>query len=181
MQQFLPLPRHLESKLLKPFPVASTTSAELAMPAMINESSSSLSVGDTYDIVLACRAAMRFSLPRCSQPSILTELPYEPGALVGLRILGPTERWIVAVYTDGVIGIWDLGDGVWQWGSNKIIPSDKLRTGKRSSSHIAGHFRSECKWTSFEASFELSSAPNPRTGEGAVDEGRIYIVINELL
>lgn len=129
----------------------------------------------------AYRTAQLFSLPRRGYPRGLTQLAHKPGALVGLRLLGPTERWLVAAYTDGAIGVWDLGAGARSRWSNKSAASEESAKEKQAGYQIACHVQPSSRWTSFEAVFELASAPESRPGSEVVDEGCVYIVVNESL
>ena len=136
-------------------------------------------------VTTAHRTARLYSMPRRRHPGDLTQLTYKLGALVGLRLLGPTERWLVAVYTDGAMGIWDLGPGVRdsEWWLNDSMASEQLAKGNEP---IAVHVQQTSRWTSFEAAFQLSSPrPDPRTGASASGEGVheacVYVVVNESL
>ena len=130
----------------------------------------------------AHRIMQLYSMPRCHHPSDLTQLTYKLSAFVGLRLLGPTEQWLVAVYSDGAMGIWDLGPGVREWWLNDPMASEQLVKGKEP---ITVHVQQTSRWTSFEAAFQISSCPDPRTGASAsgkeIYEACVYIVVNELL
>jgi hypothetical protein len=96
---------------------------------------------------------------------------------VGLRLLGPTERWLVAVYADGVMGVWDLGAGAW----NRWLKKPEFRKRKQAGCQVASHLQPTSRWTSFEAAFQPSSTSEVRTDGQAVDGGCIYIAVNESL
>ena len=93
-------------------------------------------------VTTAHRTARLYSTPRRRHPGDLTQLTYKLGALVGLRLLGPTERWLVAVYSIGAMGIWDLRPGVREWWLNEA--SEQLTNGNEP---IAVHWHVLC--TSF--------------------------------
>jgi hypothetical protein len=127
-------------------------------------------------ILAAYRTAHSFPLPRRNRPIGLSQLTYKPGALLGLRLVGHSERWLVAVYTEGAIGVWDL-----QALDNPTV-SEELAKGKRAEFQLtAGDVQSNFRWTSFEAAFEPASVPGWRNRGEPIDEGCIYVVVNEAL
>jgi hypothetical protein len=169
-QQFLPLPPYSKHNTPVVISTPSTpTLNENYIPAV------------EAVIRAAHRTARLFPMPRRGRPSDLSQFAYKPGALVGLRLLGPTERWLVAVYTDGAIGVWDLGAGVRDWWLNKPMAGEQLPKGKRPRRQVACHVQPTSRWTSFEAAFEIASLPESSTDGEAVYEGYVYIVVNESL
>ena len=129
-------------------------------------------------VTTAHHTAQRFLLPRRTRPRPLAmeltpKLGESTGKLLGLRLFGSTERWLLAVYDNGLFGVWDLGAGIWE----EKYADGRLRQERRRGGSQVAFITFSGMFPYFQAAFVSAPAHDERIGEYG-EEGSLYIALS---